>query len=64
MDKRITIGKLLGFLGVTADITGFNLDNSILMIAFGFAAFLQVLKNEAEKESREETKSEANVLPN
>lgn len=48
--KEITLGKLLGFLGVTADVTGFSLDPPILFVAIIAASFLQFMKNEAQKE--------------
>lgn len=52
----------MGFLGITADVTGFCLDNSILLGVLGLATFLQLMKNAAEAEN-EETKHKANVLP-
>lgn len=39
----------MGFLGITADVTGFSLDPPILIFAFLAASFIQVMKNEAEK---------------
>jgi hypothetical protein len=46
----------LGFLGITADVTGFSFDNSVLMIAVGVAAFLQILKNDVDSRKEEEKK--------
>ena len=48
----MTLGKLMGFLGITADITGFSLDSDVLMIGVVFAAFLQILKSETAVENR------------
>lgn len=39
----------MGFLGITADVTGFSLDPPILIFAFLAATFIQVMKNEADK---------------
>ena len=50
----MTLGKLLGFLGVTADVTGFSLDPPILVGAILIASFLQLIKNESERTKEKE----------
>lgn len=46
----MTVGKLIGFLGMTAEITGYELEPTFLAMALLGAAALQVLKNLAEHE--------------
>jgi len=36
---------MLGFLGLTADVTGFELDRGILLISLMFATCAQLLKD-------------------
>lgn len=44
----------MGFLGITADVTGFSIDPPILIFSFLLASFVQVLKNSAEEEKKKE----------
>jgi hypothetical protein len=36
---------MLGFLGLTADVTGFELDRGILLVSLLFAVCVQLLKD-------------------
>lgn len=36
---------MLGFLGLTADVTGFELDNGVLISSLLFAVVIQLLKD-------------------
>lgn len=54
--EKFNIGKILGFLGLTADVTGFELDSQILLVSIVFASFMQLVANSADKE-REERES-------
>lgn len=47
-EKEITLGKVLGFLGITADVTGFSFDPPVLVASVVLASILQILKNSAE----------------
>lgn len=44
----MSIGKVLGFLGLTSDVTGFELDPSILAFGLAISAIFQLLKDSAE----------------
>jgi len=46
----------MGFLGVTADITGFELEPSILVFSMLFGCVLQILKDTADNEENEQKK--------
>jgi 1,4-dihydroxy-2-naphthoate octaprenyltransferase len=51
----------LGFLGITADVTGFTFDPPILIFALVTASLIQIMSNEANKDKiRSENKSKAN----
>jgi hypothetical protein len=45
---------MMGFLGITADITGFTLDSDVVMIGLIFASVLQLLKSEQCAQNRAE----------
>lgn len=45
---------MMGFLGLTADITGFTLDSDVLMVGMIFAGFLQILKSDRCQENRDD----------
>jgi len=42
---------MMGFLGVTADITGFELEPSILVFSMLFGCILQILKDTADEDN-------------
>jgi hypothetical protein len=44
----MSIGKVLGFLGLTSDVTGFELEPSLLAIGLAVSVLLQVLKDNVE----------------
>lgn len=46
----------MGFLGITADVTGFSIDPPIVIFAFLAASFIQFLKNSAEFEKSKKQK--------
>jgi hypothetical protein len=51
---------LLGFLGITADITGFKLDPPVLIFTLLFSAMIQLVKDNADAElaqKKEQSKS-------
>jgi hypothetical protein len=51
---------MMGFLGVTADITGFELEPSILVFSMLMGCIIQILKDTADEENeRERTKNQA-----
>lgn len=50
----MSFGKVLGFLGLSSDVTGFEFDSSTLLIGLSISVVLQLLKNCAEKESLQE----------
>jgi hypothetical protein len=55
----MSIGKVLGFLGLTSDVTGFELDLSILAVGLAVSIVIQLLKDNAEQSdssSKEEIK--------
>lgn len=43
---------MLGFLGITSDVTGFQYDTGIVVVAFAFATVFQLLKNNAEEQKK------------
>lgn len=43
---------MLGFLGMTADISGFAIEPAILVGCVLMASFIQIIKNEAEEKER------------
>jgi hypothetical protein len=45
----MSIGKVLGFLGLTSDVTGFELDPSILAVGLAVSIVIQLLKDNAEQ---------------
>lgn len=47
---------MLGFYGLTADVTGFELDRNVIFISLLVAIFLQFVKN-AKEEEEENNKS-------
>jgi type III secretory pathway component EscT len=51
---------LLGFLGITADITGFTFDAPILMVCLLLSSFIQLLKNTADEDNRRERSRKRN----
>jgi hypothetical protein len=44
----MSIGKVLGFLGLTSDVTGFELEPSILAVGLVVSVVLQLLKDNTE----------------
>jgi hypothetical protein len=47
---------MMGFLGVTADITGFELEPSILVFSMLFGCILQILKDTADEDNDKQKK--------
>lgn len=45
---------MMGFLGVTADITGFEVEPSILMFSMLLGCVIQLMKDTAEENERDE----------
>lgn len=43
---------MMGFLGVTADITGFELEPSILVFSMLLGCVLQIMKDTADEENK------------
>ena len=60
----MTLGKLMGFLGITADITGFSLDTDVLMIGLIISSLLQLIKSEVAQENRAKLREERNAQKN
>lgn len=52
---------MLGFLGMTADISGFVIDPPLLVGCVLLASFIQLIKNEAEKNERKLEEKETNT---
>jgi hypothetical protein len=46
----MSIGKVLGFLGITSDVTGFELEPTILAVGLAISVIIQMLKDNAELE--------------
>lgn len=46
----------MGFLGISADITGFSIDTPYLAAAIFAATFLQFMNNEAKKHNKNDIK--------
>lgn len=44
----MSIGKVLGFLGLTSDVTGFELEPSVLAIGLAIGVIIQILKDNSE----------------
>ncbi len=44
----MSIGKVLGFLGLTSDVTGFELEPSVLAIGLAVGVIIQLLKDNSE----------------
>jgi hypothetical protein len=47
---------MMGFLGVTADITGFELEPAILIFSMLMGCVLQILKDTADEDNEKEKK--------
>jgi hypothetical protein len=43
----MSIGKVLGFLGLTSDVTGFELEPSVLAVGLAVSVVFQMLKDNA-----------------
>jgi hypothetical protein len=43
----MSIGKVLGFLGLTSDVTGFELDPTIIAVGLVVSVVIQLLKDNA-----------------
>jgi hypothetical protein len=46
----MSIGKVLGFLGLTSDVTGFELEPAILALGLTVSVVIQLLKDNTEVE--------------
>lgn len=46
----MTIGKVLGFLGITSEVTGFELEPPVIVFGLAFIVVVQLLKDNAELE--------------
>jgi len=44
----MSIGKVLGFLGMTSDVTGFELEPTILAFGLAVSVVLQLMKDNTE----------------
>lgn len=44
---------MMGFLGITADITGFELEPAILIFSMLMGCVLQILKDTADEDEKE-----------
>jgi hypothetical protein len=44
----MSIGKVLGFLGLTSDVTGFELEPPILAVGLAVSVIIQLMKDSAE----------------
>lgn len=44
----MSIGKVLGFLGLTSDVTGFELDPNIIAFGLVISVVIQLLKDNTE----------------
>lgn len=44
----MSIGKVLGFLGLTSDVTGFGIEQPILAVGLALSIIIQLLKDYAE----------------
>jgi hypothetical protein len=44
----MSIGKVLGFLGLTSDVTGFELEPSIIAFGLAVSVVLQLMKDNTE----------------
>lgn len=44
----MSIGKVLGFLGLTSDVTGFELEPAVLAIGLAIGVIIQLLKDDSE----------------
>ena len=47
---------MMGFLGITADITGFELEPAILIFSMLMGCVLQILKDTADEDNEKEKK--------